>query len=242
MVAHIGDGSSLQNRDIVRCIFLGVSTYNYPTSGEAVLIREQALRPGWELTIRRYLFLKHNRIRVKVEENGDGINTLRVKRSVVSEIEHMIGNYKVINYDPRGTSLLISRFFIDKDYSAGFETHISRTTVREQVCLIEVSNVMNKRLCISTHPKEGTGIISYVMINMASTNEGISEGAFCGVGGENNALPAFGPIVLLRTNEKKFKMERISGHDIQAVIKARGDEKLYKAFLRLNQIRDEGIR
>jgi hypothetical protein len=234
IIGHTGFNPTLSDIQFIRCIFTGVSSYNYPTAGEMVLINHEKIEEkNYEKIVTRYLFMKRNRIRVKTEENRDIVANLKVKRSYVKDIEHMVGVYSVLNFDGR-KNLVVSRFEIKDDYSATFNTVVFGAHENNQVCLMEISSVQNRRLCISTHPEYGTGILSYVMLNITRFDDILSDGAFCSVGNTNSPMPVSGPIVLLKRiglKTESLKIETIK--DPKENIKRHADKDLLMAYERL---------
>jgi hypothetical protein len=206
LIAHVSTVGAIQDVECLRCLFLGVSTYDYPTAGEIILLNKEKEQAGSATIAMRYLALKHNRIRIKTNRAGNLLSELKVKNKFITEIEHMIGCYKVFNLNAK-REIVISKFTIQDDYLASFETAVFSPNENNQVCLMEISNVRNKRLCITTHPKEGADVISYVMLKIPGAAETISEGVFCAVGGAS--MPSSGPIVLLKipANATDFRPE-----------------------------------
>ena len=159
--------------------------------------------------IKRYLILKHNRIRVKANPGDDLLASLRVKGNPVNFIEQMIGVYRVLNFNSQG-NLVISKFIINEDYTSSFEVATFGPSENIQVCLMEISSVVRRRLCITTYPKIGANIIAYVMVNIFRNQSAeLTEGTFSSVGGNGATNPFAGPIVLQRVQSDSFKPEVI---------------------------------
>lgn len=238
MIGHLSTFAKPESLECIRCLFLGVASFNYPTAGEVVMLNQRLQKPESKIIVERYLFLKHNRIRLKVDEGGDVLGNLKVRRNFVNEIQHMIGDYRVLNLDSRG-ALIISKFVINNDYSSYFETNVFSPNENHQVCLLEISNVLNKRLCITCHPGMGTGIISYVMLNIPRAGEVINEGVFCSIGNPKSQIPSAGPIVLLKMKDQNFQPEVL--HDPDSVIENSEDEELKKGYSLLLKLFNKAI-
>ncbi len=235
MIGHLNNTVNPAGEECIRCLFLGVSSYNYPSGGEMVLVRkdlahDQALAEAQHITLSRYLLLKHNRIRTKVRGTEGSLRNLTVKGFYPVNIAHMVGTYKVIHFNGQG-DVVISKFVIRKDFKTTFYTNVLQNNFSEQVCLMEVSSILNNRLCITTHPETGAGIISCVMLNIPGANVNIFPGAFCSVGDER---PVAGKIVLLRTTDTSDFMQTIE-KPFEKIPRSK-DENLQKAFKQLVKI------
>lgn len=193
LTAHVGDRQDLR---FICALFLGTSTYSYPISGEIVLVAQELnSEKDAFLNTSRYLILKRARLRGK---NFTKPEDLEVKGKEISDLEDMAENYCVFNFDRHG-NLVISRFQMQKNYQATFYTHAYTRSENEQVCLLGESTAINRRLCISTHPKKGVGNIAYVILNIPNANAEINVGTFCSVG-QNGKMPSAGHIVLKKTS------------------------------------------
>lgn len=217
LIAKIGN----QTRpDLLCASFLGVSSYDYPTSGEIVLVTDTFSSKEDINIIKQYLTLKKSRLKSKYFDDTNG---MMVKGKYLNEISHMVGFYQVLNFNPVG-DLMISRFTIDEFYNSRFITTAYNANQNNQVCLLNISSVLTNRLCISTHPNLGTGIIAYVMINIPRKGEKFNKGVFCSVGQTGN-MPVAGNIVLEMVNYEVEPM-RVNKDEIQQFLQDNPDMQL----------------
>jgi hypothetical protein len=243
MVGFLGKDLDPIGEVCIRCLFLGISTYNYPTAGEMVLVKKVVsdtdekslitLQEAQKLVLSRYLLLKHNRIRLKPLGGAIQMESLTVKGFLPNEIAHMVGTYKVLNLNGRG-QLAISKFTIGNDYKSYFYTDAFRPNLNSQVCLMEVSNIVRDRLCITTHPDTGAGLIACVMLNIPMSGDKIIEGAFCSIGNAKSTYPVANQIVLLKTNDPSDFMTTIDNPD--KTLPKMGDKALLEAYEKLKKI------
>ena len=224
-VAQVND---TEKPDLIGGMFLCVSSNYRPSSGEMILITNKYNNADDIRKIKRYLFLKRNR---HIAKNFFEPKKLKVKKHNIDEIAQMVGHYQVLNFDRNG-NLMISKFIIDEFYNARFITYVYSPNENNQICLLNISSVINKRLCISSHPQDGMGIIAYVIINIPKTGEKINKGVFCSVGQTGN-MPASGPIVLQMT-EKDIEPKKVLKENIGTVMEK--DSETNRAFLELVKI------
>lgn len=208
---------TLVEPNLMLALFLGISSYGYPSSGEVVLLKKGTFGESEIKIVEQYLMLKRSRIRIR-NENFAHPSNLRVKHQPVSLIEGMVGVYWVWNFDGKG-NIVQSRFEINLDYGSRFQTILYGNNENNQVCLVNVSHVINRRICLSTHPQEGTGIIAYVILNISNNTDEINSGVFCSVG-QNGKNPVSGKIALLRAkNGEEVIASHISKSSLPDLLK-----------------------
>jgi len=188
---------------LMLALFMGISTRSCPMAGEVVLVKSGRFDAIDIVSIKRYLMLKCSRIRIRNVNFGDP-SDLRVKGQPVSLVQNMVGSYWVWNFDGHG-NIMQSKYEIKDDYTSYFYTKAYGDNENDQVCLLSISNVVNRRLCMSSHPKEGTGVIAYVILNTTPSHSPVGQiyiGVFCSVG-QNGRNPVSGKIVLMRAGPRE---------------------------------------
>lgn len=228
-IAYVGN---IPSPNLMLALFLGTSSYGYPTSGDTVLMKKELLTTADESIIRKYLMLKRSRIRVKNENYTDAA-ALRVKKQPVSLVEDMVGSYWVWNFNSKG-DIIQSKFVIEDDYTSRFYAIDYGPNERTQVCLLSISNVISRRLCMSVHPNEGTGIISYVILSVDIDKKGITTGSFCAVGRSIEG-PVNGKIVLLKASPSDDIIPIcIDRNDIDNTIAS--DQRFAELYVKLKKV------
>ncbi len=189
--------------------FTAISTHDWVSTSEAVFVKtdmkyEVKLSKQSKLIVKRYLMLKQNSFRVnnKYYENLQRFKDVRRQQS--DYFENFVGVHRVWGFDTEG-SIYQSFFHIRADYRAYYYTDIYKDeNLKKQVCLLKFSETHIQRLCISTHPFIGTGIVSLCMINILDTKDVITEGGFVTVGIQEKSKPITSYIVL-KKEDNTFK-------------------------------------
>ncbi len=216
IVTYVGGGESPENLNIQVGALSGISSDGCPlgvevvlrknTGAEKVLDNEtedygQAVTEEEEKTaIQRYLMLKRNnfRVRNKVLEN---VKKLVARGHRMEEVAHMVGSWKVLNFDGRG-NLILSKYILEENYSSYFFTTAYNADNNYQICLPGISKIINQRLCLSCHPREVVDAISFVIVNIPSEGdrgaEMVTEGVFSAIGRGDGSV--CGRIIMVRDN------------------------------------------
>lgn len=166
----ISSGYEPQKREAMLCAVQAVSSYkdHYPMCCEAILVREdRIMSPSEELRVKRYLFSHRYNFKVKDEEIS--LDFLEAKRRDVDMIDYLAGcYYRVWRFD-EDYNIVQSVLHINEYYKGTcYTSHYHRDIFNEQVCLIEVNvsdALRSQTLCISTHPRRGSILLSYMMLN-----------------------------------------------------------------------------
>lgn len=227
-IAHTGKIHP-KERKVTPCVFLGISVHaGNIIHVEAVLIQRDAdetkeMTPGHIMTIKKYLMLKRNNYRLKYFGYSN-LEELKVKAIPVDRIDHMIGIHRVWSMSNNG-DIIQSKFVIEENYTSFLYSNLYNNNEAKQVCLLNISQAINRRLCISTHPDQGTGIITYCILDIPPKEYTYIQGVFCHVGLEN--LPSrAGYIIMMKETSDNFEPMTITREEFNNI--ANGDKKLIK--------------
>lgn len=190
----ISSGFEPEQREAMLCAVQAVSSYKdrNPMCCEAMLIREDhPLTAAEELRIKRFLFL--HRYNFKIKGNEITLDLLEAKRRDVDMIDYLSGHYyRTWRFDENYNIVQAVMHVNDYYRATCYTTQFHRDILNEQVCLIEVNvsdALRSQTLCISTHPKKGAMVISYMMINLPeSGNSDVMSGIICLTGQGHPAM------------------------------------------------------
>jgi hypothetical protein len=201
MMVVLGTEIHIKNCQYMTGTFTAVSTHHWISSSEVVLVKtnedfKSGLSKKNKLILKRYLMLKQNNFRVRYEHLEQVRNLKDVRGQNSDYFENFVGVHRVWGFDTKG-NIYQYFFHIRADYRAYFYCDIyDDENLDKQVCLLKFSESHIQRVCISTHPFNGTGILSMCMINYLDTREFITEGGFVTIGLSEKSKPITSYIVM----------------------------------------------
>lgn len=207
----ISSGFEPETREAMLCTVQAVSSYKdrNPICCEAMLVREDyPLTQAEELRIKRFLFLHRYNFKIKGDEVS--LDLLEAKRRDVDMIDYIAGHYyRTWRFD-ENYNLVQAVMHINDYYRATcYTTHFHRDILNEQVCLIEVNvsdALRSQTLCISTHPKKGAMIISYMMLNLPERDHSDVLGGFICLTGQGH--PAVRSVAMMKDERLDADFDR----------------------------------
>lgn len=235
----ISSGFEPEEQQAMLCTVQAVSSHKgrSPMCCEAMLVLDNLpLSVTEETRIKRFLFLHRYNFKVKGEELA--LDFLEAKRRDVDMIDYLSGfHYRVWHFD-EDYNIVQSVMTINAYYKATFYTALyHRDILNEQVCLIEINvsdALRSQTLCISTHPKKGAMIVSYMMLNLPSHEKSnVLGGIICLTG---QGYPAVRSIAMVKDSRIKngFDKELLRSFSFeQAEKEANNDPLLRPLFERL---------
>lgn len=219
--------------------YMGISNNGYLINGAAVLskvdssnLTENSDTKG---PINRYLFLQRKAFRVK-NQNLTTVSNLKINNHYhPSTINHLVGQYRVWNFD-RQTNVYQSRFMITENYLSWLQSLATsrqdskKGEVQKQVCLLNIhSYELRNKLFVSSHPKEGTGIINYAILDIPTVSKfDIITGVFCTIGLDDTRQPPIGGDFVMLKDDSDFDITSIPTDKITAFLG--DDQKLNKLY------------
>ena len=148
----------VRSMNYICCSLLGISKLGVPMSIEILL--EKVKNPDLENSnvqqsekvkgIHYYLQMRRNNYRIPNEFVEDP-RVLEVGRITAAQMKEIPGIYRIWNFNWSG-QIVQSRFTIAKDFTATLETVLTREGESQQKCLMSVSSIRNKTLCVASHP------------------------------------------------------------------------------------------
>lgn len=207
----ISSGFEPETREAMLCAVQAVSSYKdrNPICCEAVLVRDDhALTPSEEVRIKRFLFL--HRYNFKIRDTEVTLDLLEAKRRDVDMIDYLAGHfYRVWQFDENYNLVQCVMHINDYYRATCYTTQYHRDILNEQVCLIEINvsdALRSQTLCISTHPKKGAMIISYMMLNLPErSSSDILGGIICLTG---QGHPAVRSIAMMKDERLAADFDR----------------------------------
>jgi hypothetical protein len=207
----ISSGFEPEEREAMFCAVQAVSSYKdrNPICCEAMLVREDhPLTRAEELRIKRFLFLHRYNFKIKGDEVT--LDLLEAKRRDVDMIDYIAGHYYRTWCFDENYNLVQAVMHINDYYRATcYTSHFHRDILNEQVCLIEINvseALRSQTLCISTHPKKGAIIISYMMLNLPERgNSDVLGGIICFTG---QGHPAVRSIAMMKDERIDANFDR----------------------------------
>jgi TIR domain len=212
-----------------------ISSYGYPVSAEILLFKLKTQNGFVEETdltkIRRYMMFKRSMRRIP-DRIVDITDDLKIKSNRLDQLSDILGEYRVWTYYKEG--IVQSRLSITPDFNATFET---RTYGREsgniQVCLFNISTIQGRqRICMSHHPRIGTEILAYSIIDIPLEDQLLIKGVFCSMGRQGADYQHCGWMALRREQKDTyFDVEIYTPEKLQILIQAQPDLKdMFKFF------------
>jgi hypothetical protein len=209
IISNIGSITDPEQIEVMIAAFTGFSTHGIPTCGECYVIKDVAENPfNSEEGLRRIaalLTLKRNRFVVKSTEIRS-LDDLTTQGTPVTDLDSVAGTYVLWGIDKKGTWYQ-SKLEIDPvTFEAFYYTSVFKNypSLKKLRCELSISNVLSKKLCITTKGKENKGreIVSFVMIEfeeLAYEKEGhIFEAVYITMSRHNGKSVA-GHIFLMKT-------------------------------------------
>jgi|GEM_PF-4501821 len=235
----ISSGFEPEEQQAMLCTVQAVSSHKgrSPICCEAMLVLDnKPLSHSEDLRLKRFLFLHRYNFKVKGEEIA--LDFLEAKRRDVDMIDYLSGYYYRVWHFDEEYNIVQSVMNINNYYKATFYTALyHRDILNEQVCLIEINvseALRSQTLCISTHPKKGAIIVSYMMLNLPSHEKSnVLGGIICLTG---QGYPAVRSIAMVKdeTIESGFNKELLKSFSFeQAEKEANNDPFLRLLFERL---------
>lgn len=223
LIAHVGKVHPSERR-VTPCVFLGISVHaGNIIHAEAVLIQRD-LKDSKEMTtdrqnkLNQYLMLKRNNHRLSYY-GYSSLKELTVRNVPVSRIEHMVGALRAWSMDSKG-NIVQSKFVIEENYRSFLFSALYHENEAKQVCLLNISQAINRRLCISTHPDQGTGTITYCILDIPPKRYKFIRGVYCHVGLEN--LPSRAGYVILTKEDEEFEPQVIERNEFDKYVQGNG--------------------
>ena len=141
------------------------------------------------------------------------LDYVEAKNVSVDILSHMVGYYRVWRFD-ENYDIVQSMLHIGEEYQIYcYSNQYENKNYNKQVCLININKddvpFPNKTICMTTHPKAGTGLIAHLMIKLLpvvirkvrTLQENITGGVVCFAGREENGFPFKSAIVLLKEED-----------------------------------------
>lgn len=191
----------LGNHYIIIGVAQWVSSYGYPVSAEILLFKlnkQGGFISDENLTkIRRYMMFKRSMRRVP-NRLVDIPDDLMIKTNRLDQLSDIVGVYRVWTYYKEG--IVQSRFTIKPNFDTTFETKTyGKESGDTQVCLLNISTIQGRqRICMSHHPKIGTEILAYSIIDIPFEDIQLTKGVFCSMGRQSSEHQHCGWMVLKR--------------------------------------------
>lgn len=157
------------------------------------------------ISIERYLFMHRYNFRIATKALSS-IN-LKARSTKVGYLNRLVGTYRVWRLDPGFQNIVQSLLIIKNNYKVNcYNFFYQDVNLSEQACLLH-QNYFNKEvLCISTHPKKGTGFVGYMMVNTTPLQKHLYGGTFLSISDEHDHNPINRIIILKKEDFSEYFM------------------------------------
>jgi len=217
--------------------YQAISLRGYPISAEAILVKNEA--PSEQLAhVMAYLRIqrRHFYIPPRIHNN---LTRLKARNLRTEELVELVGRYRIWNFSQRGY-IVQSVFTIEADFGAYLET-LPRETIRNKhICVMSVSTIAGKKLCVSSHPSQGISIINYAIIDCFVEPNGLSDGVFCSIGPNKKADSIAGSLVAMKT-EQPIATKRLSEDDLHLLLKEKQYLRMFRRLYQLSKTQDRQL-
>ena len=236
-------GANPLNPPVMRGSILAISA---GTQGNPILSMETVIVKNkhtstlpTKLRIERYLFL--HRCNYWIRPEAIRLERLIVNRNVnVNQISHLVGTYRVWRFND-DYKIVQSKLIIKENYEAICHTDFYEDHPRfnKQVCILRINNIDlldgSKTVCIATHPIDGTGLISHIMLKYVGKQKWkkmhpkLLGGTLSFVGGMDT-LPTLRSIVLqwegiTEEDNKEIPLETLPADKVETHKETKEDNK-----------------
>jgi hypothetical protein len=207
----------LNRKNVILCTINTIATDKFPISLYALLVKDEHMKNTQEVRIKRFMMMKRHVFRAS-NRNYESLDELRYKGNDVDLISHMVGNYRVWRYNKKG-DIIQTKMVIYEDFTCKLFLDVyDRSQFNEQVCALDVSRIFDSKLCVSTHPRQGSQVISYAIVDIPSSYQFTYTPAYyCSVGLNSEGLMG-GPMMLMKEDRKEWGPDTIPKKQIDDFI------------------------
>jgi catechol 2,3-dioxygenase-like lactoylglutathione lyase family enzyme len=202
MTLAVGTRLSLAQATFISASMTAISTHNWISTAQVIMVKanstyETALSKKEKLKIKKHLILKAHNFRIKNEYIPSTANLNMVRKRDLTRLNPMVGLYRIWSYDRRAR-IYQAYLLIRPDFRAFYYTHIyTEKEKNKQVCLLRFSDSSVSRLCITTYPAIGVGVLGYCITQIPPDEQtDILRGGFMTMGDKDRDRPIIGFIFL----------------------------------------------
>ena len=250
IIAYTRTAATIEDQKFIRASLQTVSSQGYPLSLEVVFNKvpltdfylpqestdvPTALDNDKHDILQLYLMLQRKNYYIPLKIFGE-IDQFHARKSMINNYLNIVGIYRIWHFGFNPNDIIQSKMVITSNYQIILHAFIGNNDQKQlgqQKCVMSISRIRPKKLCISSHGKPGLSVINYGIIDLDSDQQdSIFDSIFCSIGYDNRGI--LGDYsVMKKTENSSFEVRKIEQHEREAYIKKHQLDRLMYRLVKL---------